>query len=169
MAEKKDNYSNKAYGSVTESAANTLTFAEIQTNVEVFSKIAWILHRIEWYISATQMTKLAAADDIIQAALTSSNQITSLSLGNPAVIDLMELALLFSTAVAYTEVPNPRVRDFSWMPGGGIIISPRPLYLAAKGTSLATALTISARLYFTVKELSADEYLELVDFYRIVQ
>jgi hypothetical protein len=169
MAKQTDSYANKAYGVVTESAANTLTFAEIQTNVEVFSKIAWVVHRIEWYIAATQMTKLAAADDVIQAALVSSNSISALSLGAPAVIDLLELALLFSTAVAYTEVPNPRIRDFTQLPGGGIIVAPRPLYLAVKGTSLATALTVAARIHFTVKELAADEYLELVDFYRIVQ
>jgi hypothetical protein len=164
----KDEYSNKAYGTITESAANTLTFAEIPTNVDVMSKLAWVIHRIEWYLSVTQMTKLAAADDLIQVALTSSAQLSSLGLSSPAVVDLLEVALLFSTAVAYTEVPNPRIRDFSAMPGGGIIIAPRPLYLAIKGTSLATALTASARIHYTRRELQAEEYLELVDFYRIV-
>jgi len=62
----------------------------------------------------------------------------------------------------------PFVRDFSGLPGGGLIIAPRPLFVAVKGNSLATAVTASLRAYFTVINLSADEYLELVDFYRIV-
>lgn len=163
-----DRYTNKAYGTVTESAANTLTFSEIQTNEQVFSKRAWIISRIEWYLSGSQYTKLAAADDVISLALTSTNQIASLSLASAGVIDLLEVGLLFSTAVAYTMLQNPIIRDFSSLPGGGIIIAPRPLYLAAKGTSLATAVTASMRFLFQVTELKADEYLELVDFYRIV-
>lgn len=164
-----DKYANKAFGTVVESAANTLTFHEIQTNVEVFSKRAWIVSRIEWFISGTELQKIAAADDKIQLALVASNAISALTLDNPAVIDLMEIMLWFSTAVGYVPIIDPIARDFSQLPGGGLIIAPRPLYLAAKGTSLATAVTASMRFYFQVLDLTADNYLELVDFYRIVQ
>lgn len=165
----KDKFANKLYGACVESAANTLTFKEIQTNVDIFSKQAWILHRLEWYLSGTQVDKILQAADWISAALTSSDKLTSLDLSSPGVIDLMELGIHSLTAVGYQFTQKPFVRDFSNLPGGGLIISPRPLYVAVKGESLASAVTVAVRGYFTALTLTADEYLELVDFYRIVQ
>lgn len=169
MPKKTDQFANKFYGAVDESAANTLTFAEIQTNVDVFSKKAWVLHRLEWYFTTTAAHLLIAVDDRIQAALVSSNKMSALGLDDAGVIDLFELQVAFSTAVGFQEYTHPISRDFSSLPGGGLIIAPRPLYLAVKGTSLAAALHVAARGYFTALDLNADEYLELVDFYRIVQ
>lgn len=169
MAKQTDKFANKFYGRVVESAANTLTFAEIQTNVDVFSKKAWILHKLEWFFGSTERSKLDATDDVITAALTSSNQLSSLSLDNAGVIDLFEISVDFGTAVGFEQFISPIARDFTPLPGGGLIIAPRPLYLAVKGTSLANALTVAVRGYFTALDLTADDYLELVDFYRIVQ
>lgn len=170
MAGQTDAYVNKFYGSAVESAANTLTYAEVSTNVEVFSKIAWVIHRLEWFLEGTQFNKLLASDDVIQMALVATNSLTSLSLTYAAVIDLLNLQIggWGAPANAY-PYSTPFIRDFSTLPGGGLIIAPRPLYVAVKGTSLASALTVSVRGYFTIKELKADEYLELIDFYRIVQ
>ncbi len=163
-----DSFANKMYGAVTESGANTLTFAEINTNVSVFDKAAFILHRLEWFIPSTDVDKIIAAADKITCALTSSQNTVTLGLDNPAVIDLLEVAIAVQTGVGYTQNVMPFIRDFSNLPGGGLIIAPRPLFLAVKGTSLASAVHAECRAYFTVKSLSADEYLELVDFYRIV-
>jgi len=165
----KDKFANKFYGSCVESAANTLTFNEIQTNVDVFSKQAWLLHRLEWYLSGTQVDKILQAADWISAALTSSDKLSTLDLSSPGVVDLMELGIHSLTAVGYQFTQKPFIRDFSNLPGGGLIIAPRPLYVAVKGESLASAVTVAVRGYFTTMTLTADEYLELVDFYRIVQ
>ena len=170
MAEKKtDKFANKMYGTVTESAANTLTYAEIKTNVSVFDKAAWILHRLEWYLAATEIDKLLGLGDSITMALTSSSTPAALALADSAVIDLCTLNHKDLTAVGFSDYTTPFIRDFSNLPGGGLIIAPRPLYLAAKGVSLASAVTVQLRGYFTIMNLSADEYIELVDFYRIVQ
>lgn len=164
----RDQFANKFYGTVTESAANTLTFAEIQTNVSVFDKQAWILHRLEWYINPA-MLQLSAADDRFTVALTNSNSITSLGLNDAAVIDEWELNCHFATAVGLADIQQPIIRDFTQLPGGGIIIVPRPLFVACKGTSLGAAGSAQVRGHFTVKELKADEYIELIDYYRIVK
>lgn len=165
----RDKYCNKAYGAVTESAANTLTFSEIQTSINIFDKVAWVVSRIEWYLSATGMQQFDTSADYLTLALTSSNQITSLALNNPSVIDLQEISKILASSVGYSFHTWPFPRDFSNLPGGGIIIAPRPLYVAAKGTGLAAAVTVQARIFFTQFEMSPDEYLELIDFYRIVQ
>lgn len=168
MKESKDKFANKFYGSVTESAANTLSFAEIPTNVDVFAKSAWVLHRLEWYIPEAVWDLLVASADSVQIALTSSRQISTLKLDNSAVIDLLELMEVTWNATSILISQNPIIRDFTGLPGGGLIIAPRPLYIAVKGTSLTAAVDAELRGYFTRLDLTADEYIELVDFYRIV-
>jgi len=169
MSVKTDKFANKFYGKVVESAANTLTFAEIPTNVDVFAKKAWILHRLEWYFAAVAISAIDAADDVIQAILTSSDKMTAVGLDNASIIDLFEVCQSFNDATSFQLWVNPIIRDFTSLPGGGLIIAPRPLYIGVKGTSMAAALTAHVRGYFTAVDLNADEYLELVDFYRIVQ
>lgn len=169
MAKKQDLFSNKGYGAVVESAANTLTFSEIQTNVSIFEKVAWVLHRIEWYITQATYGLLADGADHLEMALVASANITDLGLDVPAVIDVLDLMRFQASGVGFTFDTMPKIRDFSSLPGGGLIIAPRPLYLAIKGTSLASAGSSECRFYFTQKTLSAEEYLELIDFYRIVQ
>jgi len=171
MADKmasKDNFANKFYGKVVESAANTLTFAEIKTNVSIFEKAAWVLHRLEFYLSPTDLAKLLGGGDSLKMAFTMTDKITSLGLDSAGVIDMLELQHHNLTSVGFSDIQFPVIRDFTGLPGGGIIIAPRPLFVAAQGVSLATAITIEVRGYFTMMALSADQYLDLVDFYRIV-
>ncbi len=166
----KDLYANKFYQTVTESGTSTLTFSEIRTNVSIFEKTAWILHRLEYYWSQATLFLLIAAQDVIEMALTASDQIADLSPGNPSVIDRCDKFYMnYGTAASGFHVDMPIVRDFSGLPGGGLIVAPRPLFLAVQGASLAGPATVEMRGYFTQKELKADEYLELIDFYRIVQ
>lgn len=167
--ESKDQYANKFYGTVTESGATTLTFSEIPTNVDVFSKQAWILHRLDWYLPAASLDLIVGNLDEVRLALTSSDKITSLDPSNPAVIDTFVIGGHFATSVGFAYRDNPMIRDFSNLPGGGLIIAPRPLFIGILGVSIASAATGSVRGYFTQRTLSADEYLELVDFYKIVQ
>lgn len=165
----RDQYANKFYGSVTESAANTLTFQEIQTNVNIFDKTAWVLHRIEWYPEQAAVIQLVAGTDRLNMALTASNNLTAVGLDQAAVIDLLtidQIAVADSTGQQIREFPY--IRDFTNLPGGGLIIAPRPLFIAAQGVSIASAITVRVRGYFTVVELSGDQYLDLVDFYRIL-
>ena len=169
VKQSKDKFANKFFGTVVESAANTLTFAEIKTNVSVFDKQAWILHRLEWYFTSTMLALLLGANDSITLALTNSDKLNTVDLSSAGVIDMAEFQHHNLSSVGFQDELFPVTRDFGSLPSGGLIIAPRPLYIAVKGTSLATAATVAVRGYFTSLELSADEYLELVDFYRIVQ
>ena len=166
---KTDKFANQAYGTVTETGANTLTFSEIQTHVDVFSKQAWIIQRIQWYLTQTQTNKILDTADSIALALTCSNKASSLSLQDPALIDLLEFQIIGVIAAGLNLVRMPLTRDFETLPGGGIIITPRPLYIAAQGTSLASAITASARIYFTQVTLPTEQYWELVEARRMVE
>lgn len=166
----RDTYVNLAFGDVTESAANTLTFSEIQTSISIFEKVAWVIARIEWYIPAAVYNLMSADSDLIQAAVTASNNLSDLGLDSASVIDLLEVQQEYAGTPANAfYIHNPIVRDFSTLPGGGRIVAPRPLYVGLKMTGAATPGTISARIMFRQFVMTPAEYLELVDFYRIVQ
>lgn len=167
---KKDKYANVAYGTVTESAMNTLTFSQIETGISIFEKTAWVIHRILWYFSPTQIILLNAADDEIRMAFVLSSKITELMLGDVAVVDLVSLHLFIDGVPAASHMYEvPLIRDFTNLPGGGLIVPPRPVYLAVQGISLDTPLEISARIYFTHLDLSTEDYWELVEASRIVE
>ena len=165
----KDLYVNKGYGSATESAAGVLTFSEIRTNVSIFEKVAWVIQRVEWYLNQATYGLMLDGSDHIEIAMVASSAIASLGLEMPAVIDLLDIQRVQATNVGFNFQLMPIIRDFSNLPGGGLIIAPRPLFVAIEGISLATPASVECRFYFTQKVLKADEYLELIDFYRIVQ
>lgn len=165
---KADLFVNMAFGSVLESAANTLTFSEIQTGLSIFEKVAWVIHRIQYY--SYSLGLLLAEEDTIMAALVVSNKLSALDLSDPAVIDMVEWGVLYhGTPANATDLVKPMERDFTTLPGGGLIIPPRPLYVAGIGNSLASASSTYMRIFFTHKALSADEYWELVEARRMVE
>lgn len=156
------------YASVTESAANTLTFQKMETGHGVLDKKAWIIHRLEFYLSATDINRLGAADDVISIALTTSNLISSLDLSSAAVIDVIEFNQLQATAVGFTLFDKPWIRSFTDLPGGGRLVLPNPLYLAVKGTSLAAAVTAKVRIVFTAMDMETDDWLQIVEQTRLL-
>lgn len=165
---KKDSFANRIYATAIESVAGTLAFTEINTNTSVFDKQAFVLHRLEYYPRTEDINLMVSNADSIEYGLTASNNMTSLDMSNPAVIDMHRIGCWFSTAVGHEALTQPFSRDFTGLPGGGLIIAPRPLYLAIQGISLAAVVQVKLRAYFTILEMSAEEYLDLVDFYRIV-
>lgn len=165
-----DKYVNTAYAEVTETGTNTLTFKQIDTGVSIFEKTAWIIHRIYWYFNRTQIAKLVASSDSIAVAVTLSNKMTDLELDDISVVDMLELLLFIKGTPASANVYQvPWVRDFTNLPGGGLIVPPRPIYVAVRGYGLSNAVTVAARVLFTHKELAPDEYWELVEATRIIQ
>lgn len=165
-----DKYVQKAYAAVTLSAANTLTFSEINTGLAMFEKVAWIIHRIQWFLASATIQELVANDDYIQCALVGSDKMTSFGLDDQAVYDLFAIdAMVSGTPASGLLIVQPFVRDFSNLPGKGIIVPPRPLYVACTSAGFTVAASINVRIEFTYVKLKADEYWELVEATRIIE
>ena len=62
----------------------------------------------------------------------------------------------------------PLVRDFSNMPGQGILVAPSPLYGFVEGVAMPGACYMYIKLFYTYVELSTDEYWQLIESRRIV-
>lgn len=166
-----DLYAQMAYMDVVESAANTLTFSSpLVTGINVFEKKAFKINRLEYIINQDAYSLLINTDDNFYVSVVASNQITGIGLNNQAVIDhIMVGATKFGTPATAEIIKQPIVKDLSTLPGGGILVIPSPIYLAVKGTSLASAVSgVGLRFYFTVMDLKPEEYWELLESRRLI-
>jgi len=174
MATKKvqDLFANMATINCIESAANTLTFKKLETSFGTFEKIAWIVHRIEYFLNSPS-TAFNGTDDTVTVAVTTSNTLASLITGTaitePAIIDMAAIARWdFGAAASGGLIVKPITRDFTQLPSGGLIIPPAPLFGAIQGSGMASAGLVTIRIYYTIKELATDEYWELVEARRLL-
>lgn len=168
MPERKDIFVNQAYLSVVESAANTLTFSKLETGINIYEKVGWLINRLDYFYSI-KAANFAATDDAFVAGLSSSNQITSVPLNSSAVIDRIGFDRQdFGTAANAIFFEEPLVKDFSRLPGGGLLVPPNPIFIFVKGTALTTAITVSARMFYTVVELKTEDFWELVEQRRMI-
>lgn len=157
---KKDLYANKAYGLVTMSAANTLTFGQIQMGVGLFQGIALVIHRVLWYPSWGTLKEIVAATDILSFALTTSNRLTGLvDISDPAIITRKAIAAI---GVGTEPYHLPIISDFTTLPGGGKLVPANPLWIGCTSSGFAAAGEMRAELEFTFVELADREYLELI-------
>jgi hypothetical protein len=163
-----DEFPNIVYVGVTESAANTLTFQQIQTGYGSLQKTGWVVHRIEYYLTQTTIQLLLNTDDLLQLALCTSNLASSLTLQDASMIDLLEIGVSIYSSVGVVFSEKPMIRNFSDLPGGGRLVLPYPLFLAVKGTSVAAAMVAAARIFFTERELGDSEWMELVQQTRLL-
>ncbi len=166
MAAREDRYPNIASISVVESAANTLTFKRLETGGVLFERRAFLIHQIHYALSAAA---IVAAADSVKMGLATNSTITSIDWDDPNVLDWVTMRRLdMGTAASGQLYITPWVRDFATLPGGGLLVPSFPLYGFVEGDSVASAQTSKMRIYFTVKELSPVEYIELVEAMRVV-
>lgn len=163
----RDQFPQYASLTVSESAANTLTFAQLQTGGILFDRRAFVIHRIEYNFDAA--TNIAASADSVIMGLAVSNQLAAISQADPNVIDFMQLRRVdFGTAASGQLYTTPWVRDFTDLPGKGIILPSHPLFGYVQGVSSPAAVTLGIKFYYTIMELSAEDFIELVEAMRVI-
>lgn len=167
-----DNFANMATITCVESAANTLTYKKLETSFGTFEKIAWVIHRLEYYLYSTA-TDFNSAGDALQVALMTGNSRTSIidtgTFTDPQVLDIFSFFRAdCGVAASGSLYTRPISHDFTALPSGGLIVPPAPLYGAIQGFGMAGAGTIVIRAYYTIKELATDEYWELVEARRLL-
>lgn len=159
-----DMFPNIKTASLTLSAANTISFGEFDVGLNIFDKVALLISRIEYELSTAAIEEMTTAGDDIQAALVNSNSLTTLASDQVEVIDRVAIHRV-DLGTAGTGVIRRDVyeHDFSTLPGGGILIPPRPLFFAGNSNGLASAATFRFRVYFIIHRLTDAQYLELLE------
>lgn len=170
----KDRFANRFAMTLTTPAGGALTITEIPTNVNVFSRTAFIIHKLEYIFNYASIDAIVAAADQICVGLVSSINVASILdniawVHDPSVIDVCEVAAsLYGAAANMILREGPKIHDFSSMPGGGLLVSARPLYMAIQANSIAGAVQCFVRGWYTQIEMKDDEFIELVDYFRIM-
>lgn len=165
MAEK---FTNQAFLQVIESSANTLTFSKLETGLNIYEKVGWLISRID-YDFELAVSNFAAEADGAYFGISASDQITTVSLQNSAVIERNTIHRRdMGTAAAGMFELMPIIKDFSKLLGGGLLVPPNPIYIFVQGIALGSPLTVSARMFYSVVVLKTEDFWELVEQRRMI-
>lgn len=169
-AQGSDVYSNVIKKAVTMSAANTLTFEEIEIGLNLFDKVGLVIHRVAYEVGRASYLLLEGEGDDIAMAITLSNSVSSISPTERSTVDYERYqSIAYGTPANAETKKMPEIHDLSGLPGGGLLIPPKPLYLAMTSTSLASACTGTVNIYFTIKQLKDADYFELLETFRFFE
>jgi hypothetical protein len=171
-ASQTDKFANIATITINESAANTLTFKKLETGINLMEKIAWVISRIE-YMATTYFTVLDGNNDQIHMGLCVANNLTSMvtaaAYADPSLLDKIVYERTDTgTAANATLSVKPYVKDFSDLPGGGIIVPPSPLYGFVQGVGNANVNSVIIKLFYTSMIVPPADFWELVEARRII-
>lgn len=169
MAVKKtDQYANIAAVQVAEASAGTAAYTKFAFPFSIMDKMALIINRVEYVFSS--LTQLNSGGDYVLMALTVSNAITSLlSLNDPLILDTSRIDRYdIGTAASGLFRDSPVIRDFSDLPGGGLLVAPNPLYAGIISAGASGVMGGWVRMYYTYMELNTDEYWQLVESRRVI-
>jgi hypothetical protein len=165
----KDKFANIAYLTVTESAAGTLTFEQLQmATMMMDAKYAVLIHRAEFYFGA--YSSLNSTGDKVTFGLTVTDRVTDLAdLSQPEILFFNVTERLdFGTAANGNLLVKPSQVDFTSLPGGGLLVPADRLYLGIQSSGAAAAMQVKMRLYYTVMGVSVEDYWDLVEARRIM-
>lgn len=161
---KRDEYSNMIEQTITQSAINTLEFEEFNVGLTMFDKVGLIINRIEYEVPDSALVEMAAASDRWTIGISADNNITSLNYSTRALIDMCELQTISTGAAAVVEhIVLPLVKDFSTLPGGGLLVAPKPLYVGLNTVNFVAVSAGTVRVYFQTLQLKAEDYFELLE------
>jgi hypothetical protein len=158
-----DAYVNRALKTVTMSAANTLTFEQIQFGVGLFQGVAMVVNRVEWHLPFATLSELVGNADVIELAITNRDDLTALTPNNQSVLAYdMIRSIAVGAVVSLEHLVMPLITDFSSLAGGGLIIPANPIYAGITTAGFAAAAQVNVIMYFTFKQLTDAEYIELL-------
>lgn len=166
MAKRKqiiDVYPNRIVERVVMSGTDTITFEPIRFGTGIFSGIALVIHRLEYHVNQGTMAQLVATTDALYCGLTNRDDLANLLPMNLNLLDVNSIfCTMVGTVVSLTIERFPILKDFTTLPGMGLIIPTTPLFLAMQTAGFASAGTIDLVMYYTFKTMSDADYIELV-------
>lgn len=170
MATKKamDAYANYAAVMVTESAPSTLTTAKFAFPFSIMDKMALLISRIEYWIGDMGVLN-SSGDSLVIGLAAASTLVVANNQADPTIIDSMSYNRFdIGTAASGLFFSNPFVKDFSDLPGGGLLVAPNPLYAFIKAGGTSTAANAWVKLFYTYMTLADADYWQLVESRRII-
>lgn len=167
---KREMFAQLGYLSVTETAANTLTFAGLSVFSNVLGQKGMVIHRASYTLDTTAFGNMVGDGDGVTFGLSGDDSMTSITFNDAEIYDYNMLDLQYiGTAANSQQHYVPFVKDYTGLPGGGLLVPADRLYVYVKGHSAAGAIEIKCRFHYTIMDLSAQEYLELAQAMRVLK
>ena len=116
------------------------------------------------------MSRLNSGDDRTVVGLSTSSAVTNINdQSDPQIIDSARFTRVdFGAAASGFLLHQPLIKDFSSLPGGGILCAPSPLYGIIQSVGASDYLSVWVKLFYTYMELKVEEYWQLVESRRII-
>lgn len=163
-----DQFTQLLQKTMTMTAANTLTAERMVIGTPLMQQFALIIHWIEYKFARGSLQEIVAATDELTAGLARSGVLTTLSHEDPRVIDQISISCDINGVPASGQHRiQPLTKDFSNLPGGGILIPADQLYFVCASTGFAAAATVDIAVRYTIKELKPAEYIELIQTFNV--
>ncbi len=168
MPVKTDQFANIAAIQVTEAVAGTIAYARFNFPYSVMDKMALLINRIE-YLPLSISNLNSSTDNVVIGLIAATAIVDINNQADPALLDSTRLIRNdLGAAATGTLLQFPFIKDFSSMPGGGILVAPSPLSAAIQSTGAAGVMNAWVKFFYTAVGLSTDEYWELVESRRII-
>jgi len=163
-------YADRIYITCTESGANTLTYQALTLSTQLEVDKAIIIHKIEYSPGLATLALIAATGDELNAGLSVSNTLTDTSPEYAEIIDKQQWC--FDTCLTTGQkwpAQRPFLSDYSNLPNGGIIVPMQTIYLFVKGTALGGAATVAARIWYSLLQLTGNDFSQLAQAFRVLK
>jgi len=166
ITSRQDLYANIMAQEVVESAANTITSAEVRMAISIGERIGMLIDQIDYFVTEASLAVWGDRDTIL-AALSTRSDLTSLTtaFNERSVIHLFQLTHKISTS-GRTDLLMPFQHQF--FPPLITVPNRGSLYLYVQGISMGQAITIQARVYFRYVDLTDATFLELAEAFELV-
>lgn len=163
-----DQYANVAAISIVETGADILTAAKFAFPFSIMDKVGLLISRIEYWFNS--LGQLNSTTDYTAMALTVAATVADITnMADPLIVDSMRaIRADIGTASSGLLLFQPFTRDFSTLPGGGLLVAPNPLYAVMKGLGEGGASSGWMRMYYTYMTLQDADYWQLVESRRII-
>ncbi len=155
MAE--DRFANVFTAEVTNSAANALTFTEMNFGITLRDRVAIVIDTLYFYVSAVTLQQMTTLSDSITCALSVSDQVTDLNdLADRRILAMKSLTRVdFGTAAGGQLIENPM--DISFAPP--LIALPNRMFFGVDTVGLASASVTQLRMHFRTVSITQDQQL----------
>ena len=163
-----DKYANIAATYFAATVADTARFVKFDFPFSVLDKVGLLINRIEYIIGALNF--LDASGEWAIAGLCCAATVADCEdTRDPLIVDQHRITRYDHGAAASSHfMTEPFMKDFSGLPGGGILVPPNPFYAFLDSSGAGGLLTVRIRVYYQYQELAVEDYWQLVESRRVV-
>ncbi len=152
-----DRFANVFTAEVTMSAANVLTFGEMNFGITLRDRVAVVIDTLYFFLPVGTIAEMTTVNDRITCALCVSDQITDLD-------DMADRRILFSKRIQRADLGTAASGVFVHMPmdvsfSPPLIALPNRLFLGVDTTGLASAAVTQLRMHFRTVSITQDQQL----------